>query len=65
MCTPGEYLGNTQANVNACMAAEETWRQTKEEVLHRGWFGRVELALTVQDGTIQSIETRTNRCHKP
>ena len=61
MCNPGEYLGNTQTNVNACTNAEETWRQAKEEVLRRGWFGRVELALAIQDGTIQSVDINTNR----
>jgi len=57
-------LQETPVNERKIGQLQSALKQALDEALRRGFHGRVELELSVQDGTIQQIRRRVERVEK-
>lgn len=55
---------NTTGNRTKLSLVERAWSDLLAEALRRGFHGAVSLELHVQDGTIQSVKKRVEKCER-
>lgn len=54
----------TEANRAWMARCDRAWQELLDEALRRGFFGSVSLEVQLQDGTIQHLRRRLERCER-